>query len=74
MQHPPERVGNSQSLKELQVSEEAAKPLSASFNHSFSFFHDPFSPKETATRAQVATILMRLQEKVFGGIKGSEMA
>lgn len=33
-----------------------------------------FSPKETATRAQVATILMRLQEKVFGGIKGSEMA
>jgi len=47
VQHPPERVGNSQSLKELQVSEEAAKPLSASFNHSFSFFHDPFSPKET---------------------------
>ena len=47
MQHPPEHVRNSQSLKELQVSEEAAKPLSTSFNHSFSFFHDPFSSKET---------------------------
>lgn len=35
------------SLKELQFWKEAGKPLSTSFNRSFSFFHDPFSPKET---------------------------